>query len=123
MLTLGIAGLANVGGFLHQHFQEEMAKGSRVVQGMDAAAALLLDGQVVAAVSEERFDREKKSGAFPFQAILYCLDAAGAAMHDVQHLCCNFNFARYRPIYAAEDLARSYWQECLSPDSLFALRS
>ena len=87
MLTLGIAGLANVTGFLERHFPEQMARESRVVQGMDAAAVLLRDGDVVAAASEERFDRVKKSGAFPFQAIQYCLDAAGATLNDVQDVC------------------------------------
>src|ERR1700722_5193949 len=98
MLTLGVAGLANVSGFLERHFPEQMAQESRVVQGMDAAAALLSDGKVIAAASEERFDRVKKSGTFPFQAIQYCLDAAGATLDEVQDICCNFNFGRYRPI-------------------------
>ncbi|HUB16216.1 MAG TPA: carbamoyltransferase C-terminal domain-containing protein [Acetobacteraceae bacterium] len=121
MLTLGIAGLANVSGFLAQHFPEQMAKDSRVVQGMDAAAALLLDGNVLAAASQERFDREKKSGAFPFDAIRYCLSAAGATLAEVDDICCNFNFGRYRPIYAADDTSRAYWQECLAPDAVFGL--
>jgi carbamoyltransferase len=121
MLTLGIAGLANVTGFLERHFPEQMARESRVVQGMDAAAALLLDGDVLAAASEERFDRIKKSGAFPFRAVQYCLDAAGATLDEVQDVCCNFNFGRYRPVYASEDVARSYWQECLSPDAVFGM--
>jgi carbamoyltransferase len=121
MLTLGIAGLANVSEFLVQHFPDQMAQESRVMQGMDAAAALLADGKVIAAASQERFDRIKKSGAFPFQAIEYCLDAAGATLDDVHDVCCNFNFGRYRPIYAPDALARSYWQECLSPDAVFSV--
>jgi carbamoyltransferase len=121
MLTLGIAGLTNVTGFLERHFPEQMARDSRVVQGMDAAAVLLRDGDVVAGASEERFDRIKKSGAFPFKAIQYCLDAAGATLNDVQDVCTNFNFGRYRPIYASEELARAYWQECLSPESVFGM--
>ncbi|HUN44279.1 MAG TPA: carbamoyltransferase C-terminal domain-containing protein [Acetobacteraceae bacterium] len=121
MLTLGIAGLANVTGFLEQHFPEQMAKDSRVVQGMDAAAALLLDGRIIAAASEERFDRNKKSGAFPFQAIRYCLNEAGATLAEVSDICCNFNFGRYRPIYTSEDLPRAYWQKCLAPDAIFNL--
>lgn len=121
MLTLGIAGLANVTSFLEQRFPRQMAQDLRVVQGMDAAAALLLDGKVLAAVSEERFDRNKKSGAFPFQAIRYCLSTAGATLAEVGDVCCNFNFGRYRPIYAADDLARAYWQECLAPDAIFGL--
>jgi len=121
MLTLGIAGLANVTAFLERHFPQQMARDSRVMQGMDAAAALLLDGTIIAAASEERFDRNKKSGAFPVQAIRYCLGEAGATLAEVDGVCCNFNFRRYRPIYAAEDLSRAYWQECLSPDAIFGL--
>jgi carbamoyltransferase len=118
MLTLGIAGLANVTGFLEHHFPSQMAQESRVVQGMDAAAALLLDGQVVAAASQERFDRTKKSPAFPFDAIQYCMDAVGASLGDTQDIACNFDFGRYKPIYAMDELARSYWRDCLSPDAI-----
>jgi len=121
MLTLGIAGLANVADFLQRHFPEQMAKESRIVQGMDAAAALVQDGRVVAAASQERFDRVKKSGAFPFQAIEYCLEASGAKFDDLDDICCNFNFGRYQPIYATEELARAYWEECLSPDAILNL--
>jgi carbamoyltransferase len=39
----------------------------------------------------------------------------------VQDVCSNFNFARYRPIYASEQLARAYWQECLSPAAAFGM--
>jgi carbamoyltransferase len=123
MLTLGIAGLANVTGFLERHFPEQMAGDSRVVQGMDAAAALLLDGRVVAAASQERFDRLKKSPAFPFQAIQYCLDTAGASLQDVRDIACNFSFGRYKPIYATDELSRAYWQECLSPDAMAGMLS
>jgi carbamoyltransferase len=121
MLTLGIAGLANVTGFLERYFPVQMAGESRVVQGMDASAVLLRDGKVIAAASEERFDRVKKSGVFPFQAVQYCLDAAGTTLEEVQDVCGNFSFGRYRPVYASEELARAYWQECLSPDAVFGM--
>jgi carbamoyltransferase len=39
----------------------------------DSAAALLVDGHVIAAVQEERFSRRKHDAAFPKQAIAYCL--------------------------------------------------
>ena len=121
MLTLGIAGLANVSDFLERYFPEQMAQESRIVQGMDAAAALVADGTIVAAASEERFDGVKKSGAFPFRAIEYCLETAGIRLAEVDDVCCNFNFRRYQPLFTKEELARQYWQECLSPDAIFAL--
>ncbi len=43
----------------------------------DSAAALLVDGNVVAAAQEERFTRRKHDHAFPVHAIRYCLDEAG----------------------------------------------
>ena len=42
----------------------------------DSAAALVIDGHVVAAAREERFSRVKHTGAFPEQAIAYCLQRA-----------------------------------------------
>jgi len=41
------------------------------------AAALLVDGEIVAAAAEERFSRIKQSRDFPVKAIRYCLDQAG----------------------------------------------
>ena len=52
----------------------------------DASAALLIDGQLVAAVEEERFTRVKHDTAFPHEAIRYCLESAGMRPHDVDHI-------------------------------------
>ncbi len=43
----------------------------------DSAAAFVRDGDVVAAVAEERFSRRKHDPAFPNRAVAYCLEAAG----------------------------------------------
>jgi len=43
----------------------------------DSAAALLVDGKIVAAAQEERFSRKKHDAAFPANAIAYCLEEAG----------------------------------------------
>ena len=43
----------------------------------DAAAALLRDGQLVAAAEEERFSRIKHDFDYPQNAIKYCLEAGG----------------------------------------------
>lgn len=49
----------------------------------DAACALLRDGQLIAAVEEERLTRQAKPGPLPEQAISTCLDIARAAAADV----------------------------------------
>ena len=52
----------------------------------DSAAALLVDGQLIAAASEERFSRRKHTSAFPQLAIQYCLETAGLTPKDLTHV-------------------------------------
>ena len=52
----------------------------------DSSAALLVDGEVVAAVSEERFARTKHEGGYPRRAVDYCLRTAGLALEDVDRI-------------------------------------
>lgn len=49
----------------------------------DSAAALLLDGRIVAAVQEERFTRKKHDPSFPRNAIDYCLEQAGCSLSEL----------------------------------------
>ena len=49
----------------------------------DSAAALLVEGKLVAAAQEERFSRLKHDPAFPAQAIQSCLDQAGLTLADI----------------------------------------
>lgn len=55
----------------------------------DAAACLVKDGELVAAVEEERFRRIKHWGGFPSESIRYCLREAGIALGDVDHVAVN----------------------------------
>jgi carbamoyltransferase len=52
----------------------------------DSAAALVDDGEIVAAAQEERFTRKKHDSAFPEQAIRYCLDEARIDLGDVDYV-------------------------------------
>jgi carbamoyltransferase len=52
----------------------------------DSAAALVLDGQVVAAAQEERFTRIKHDPAFPHCAIEYCLREAAISVADLDYV-------------------------------------
>ena len=49
----------------------------------DSAAALVEDGQIVAAAQEERFSRKKHDAGFPRRAITYCLGEAGVDLGAV----------------------------------------
>lgn len=49
----------------------------------DSAAALVRDGQIIAAAQEERFTRKKHDPGFPHHAAAYCLQEAGLTLADV----------------------------------------
>ena len=52
----------------------------------DAAAALVVDGRLVAACSEERFTRIKHDPELPRQAVSFCLQKAGLGMAEVDYV-------------------------------------
>ncbi len=49
----------------------------------DSAAAILDDGEVVAAAQEERFTRKRHDAAFPRHALTYCLEEAGLSLDEL----------------------------------------
>ncbi len=51
----------------------------------DASAAVFLDGELVAAVEEERFTRQKHQAGFPAESVRWCLGEIGASIDDVAH--------------------------------------
>ena len=52
----------------------------------DSAAALVVDGKVVAAAQEERFTRKKHDEGFPLNAIRSCLEIGGLKPADIDHV-------------------------------------
>jgi carbamoyltransferase len=52
----------------------------------DSAAALVRDGEVVAAAQEERFSRKKHDAGFPAHAVAYCLAEAGLAPEQLDYV-------------------------------------
>jgi carbamoyltransferase len=52
----------------------------------DSATALLKNGEVVAAGSEERFTRKKGDAEFPHRAVEFCLRQAGIQVADLSHV-------------------------------------
>jgi carbamoyltransferase len=53
----------------------------------DSAAALVVDGDIVAAAQEERFSRKKHDEGFPQQAIDYCLAESGIDAGELDYVC------------------------------------
>src|SRR6266567_656323 len=52
----------------------------------DSAAALVVDGEIVAAAQEERFSRKKHDPGFPSNAIAYCLKEAGLCEEQLAYI-------------------------------------
>jgi carbamoyltransferase len=52
----------------------------------DSAAALLSDGEIVAAAQEERFTRKKGDASFPERAVAFCLESADIRPSDLTHV-------------------------------------
>jgi carbamoyltransferase len=52
----------------------------------DSAAALLKNGEIVAAAQEERFTRKKHDPGFPSHAISFCLDFEGISLEDIAYV-------------------------------------
>ncbi len=72
----------------------------------EASATLLHDGQVVAAVEEERFSRRKHHVGFPFSAIEYCLREGGITLAEVNHVALYWKpwILRHKAMQAARSL-------------------
>lgn len=69
----------------------------------DSAAALLIDGKIVAAAQEERFIRKKHTHDFPVEAIKYCLEEGG---FDIDELDCVVFYDK--PLLKFERLLETY---------------
>jgi len=74
----------------------------------DASAALLVDGEVVAAVEEERFTRNKHEGNAPVNAINYCLQVANLKPSDIDYVAFPWSIEPLRK-YRSAYLRRTIW--------------
>src|SRR5579859_7985585 len=76
MLVLGLSG---------NHSREDVELAPAMSRGSfhDAAACLIRDGEVIAAVEEERLNRIKKTTKFPANAIRACLATAGVSPREI----------------------------------------
>lgn len=100
MYILGVTGYANSGSH-------------------DAAAALLLDGQIIAACEEERFTRKKHAwGASPIHATRFCLEHAGIRLRDVEAIAYGWN-TDGAAISTVPAGSRTEWTNTMFPRAMF----
>lgn len=108
MNILGFSGLHHAKAFKRKEFAGLTDREYRIVQGADSAAALVSDLGIVAAAAEERFTREKHTGAFPANAMRYCLSQASLSMDAVDAVAHSFAYQRDRFAEGDELAVRAY---------------
>jgi carbamoyltransferase len=118
MKVLGISGLEKAVPFKRAAFPGLDEREYRIAQGMDAAAALLVDGELVAAAEEERFNGKKHTGDFPIHAIQYCLAEAGIALGEIDEIAHGFNYAPYCELYLKDKVSAEVYNQVFSRDAL-----
>ena len=99
MKVIGISGLENSVPFKQATWPGLDEREYRIAQGMDAAAALVVDGKLVAAAEQERFSGKKHTGDFPIDAIRFCLAEAGISIDEIDEIAHGFDYAPYRDLY------------------------
>ena len=111
MKVLGISGLEKSVSFKKKHYPRLSNRAYRMAQGFDSAAALIDDTGVVAAVAEERLSREKGTGAFPVQAIHYCLKTAGISLEEVDFIAHGFAYDSYKEDFESHPFLANQYEE------------
>jgi carbamoyltransferase len=96
MKILGINGFENSIPFKKKHWPDLDEREYRISQGHDSAAAMIIDGELVAAVAEERLNRKKHTGDFPANAIRYCLSEAGITLDEIDEIAHGFDYSPYQ---------------------------
>jgi carbamoyltransferase len=118
MNVIGISGLENSIPFKKKHWPGLDEREYRMSQGHDAAAALVVNGAVIAAAAEERFNRKKHCGNFPRMAIEYCLAEAGITLEDVDEIAHGFDYTPYAAAFSIDPIGAACYREVYSREAL-----
>ena len=118
MKIIGMSGLENSMPFKKTRFPGLDEREYRIAQGMDAAAALVIDGKVIVAAEQERFNRLKATGRFPIDAINFCLAEAGLSINDIDEIAHGFDYAPYEALYAQDEVSAALYKEVFSREAL-----
>ena len=93
--------------------------------GHDTSAALMINGDIVAACEQERLDRQKHSRSFPLDAINECLRLANMTLQDIDEIALN-NDSKYlitefylKPALTSNDNLDFFFKELTKIKSLY----
>ena len=117
MKIIGISGVDGSVDFKRRHWPGLQEREYRISQGHDSAAALVVDGEFVVGVAEERISRRKHTGDFPIGAIRACLEWAGLELDEIDEIAHAFDYERYRALYALDAISAELYREVLSREA------
>ena len=120
MKVIGISGLENSVAFKQARWPGLEEREYRIAQGMDAAAALVVDGELVAAAEQERFSRKKHTGEFPIDAIRFCLNESGTSLDEIDEIAHGFDYAPCRELFLRDEVSTELYQQVFSREALLA---
>ena len=118
MKIIGISGLENSMPFKRDRWPGLDEREYRIAQGMDSAAALVVDGKIVAAAEQERFSGKKHTGDFPIDAIDFCLKQAGLSIEDIDAIVHGFDYGPYERMYAGDEVSTDLYRKVYSREAL-----
>jgi carbamoyltransferase len=118
MRILGIGGLAGAKSFRRSHWPNLDEREYPIWIGLDAAAALVADGELVITAKEESFNRSRQSGDFPERSIEYCLSTLKLAPEDIDLLVHCFDYSDYEELYLRDRHSVEFYEKVLSKDAL-----
>jgi carbamoyltransferase len=120
MKILGISGIDGTVDFKKRHWPARDDREYRISQGHDSAAALVIDGEFVAGVAEERIARRKHTGDFPVAAIESCLRQAGIRAEELDEVVHGFDYGPYGKLYELDPISSELYHEVLSREAFAA---
>jgi len=115
---LGISGFEDSVPFKKMHWPGLDEREYRISQGHDSAAVLIMDGEIVTGVAEERINRKKHSADFPIGAIQFCLRQANLQIEDIDEIAHGFDYTPYKPLYSLDPLSAKQYREVFSRERL-----
>lgn len=118
MNILGVSGLENAVPFKQAHWPGLEAREYRISQGHDSAAALVVNGKIIAAAGQERFSRKKHACEFPIDAIQFCLREAGLTIGDVSEIAHGFDYSPFSKLFSLDPDSSRLYEQVFSKEAL-----
>ncbi|MBV8277356.1 MAG: hypothetical protein JO170_19140 [Verrucomicrobia bacterium] len=118
MRILGIGGLAGASAFRRLNWPGLDDREFPVALGLDAAAALVINGELVATAKEDSFSRSVHTTDFPAEAIKFCLSSKNLVPEEIDALVHCFDYSDYQDLYLVSKRSSEFYRTVLSKEAL-----